>query len=83
MYSIFHPLDPNERLPRELILEGRRFRHLETGTLLSIVGVLYLPALMLSIIVMGSLQMGMVVAFGIAGLALLGVYLYVVSAGRH
>src|SRR5260370_424257 len=28
MYSIFHPLDMNERLPRELILEGRRHRWL-------------------------------------------------------
>lgn len=26
MYSIFAPLDPNERLPRELLLEGRRHR---------------------------------------------------------
>ena len=24
MYAIFAPLDPNERLPRELVLEGRR-----------------------------------------------------------
>ena len=82
MYSIFHPLDPNERLPRELILEGRRYRHLDKGTVLSIVGVLYLPALMLSIIVMGSFQVGMVVAFAIAGVALLGVYLYAVLARR-
>ena len=79
MYSIFHPLDPNERLPRELILEGRRYRHLNRGTVLTIVGVLYLPTLMLSIIVMGSFQVGMVVAFAIAGVALLGVYLYAIS----
>ena len=25
MYSIFAPLDPDERLPRELLLESRRF----------------------------------------------------------
>jgi hypothetical protein len=26
MYSIFAPLDANERLPRELIMEGKRHR---------------------------------------------------------
>ena len=26
MYSIFAPLDANERLPRELIIEGKRHR---------------------------------------------------------
>lgn len=79
MYSIFKPLDPEERLPRELILEGRRYRLLERGTFFAIVGVLYLPALMLAVIVMGSLNVGALVAFGLAGLALLGVYVYVVS----
>jgi hypothetical protein len=83
MYSIFHPLDPNERLPRELMLEGRRYRFLERGTLLTIVGVLYLPTLMLGVIVLGSLQVGMLAAFGVAGIALLGVYLYVVSAKQR
>ena len=82
MYSIFHPLDPNERLPRELILEGRRFRHLERGTLLTIVGVLYLPVLMLSVVVLGSLQVGALVAFGIAGLILGAAYLYALKAPR-
>ena len=83
MYSIFHALDPDERLPRELILEGKRYRHLEKGTLLSIVGVLYLPTLMLSVVLMGSFPVGLVVAFGIAGAALLGVCLYVFSTRRN
>jgi hypothetical protein len=76
MYSIFHPLDPNERLPRELYLEGRRFLHVERGTLFAVVGVLYLPVLMLSVVILGSLQVGALVAFGIAGLMLVGAYLY-------
>lgn len=76
MYSIFHPLDPNERLPRELILEGRRLRHLERRTLLTIVGVLYLPVLLLSAVVLGSLQLGALVAFGVAGVILLGASVY-------
>ena len=79
MYSIFHPLDPNERLPRELILEGKRYRLPEKSTLFAIVGVAYLPALMLAVIVLGSLNVSALVAFGLAGLALIGVYVYVVS----
>ena len=80
MYSIFHPLDPNERLPRELILEGRRYRFLEKRALLTWVGVLYLPALMLTVVVLGSFKVGALVAFGVAGIALLGVYVFVASA---
>ena len=49
MYSIFHPLDVNERLPRELILEGKRYRWLEIRHL-QIVGFLYLPALILAVV---------------------------------
>jgi hypothetical protein len=80
MYSIFKPLDPNERLPRELIQEDRRYRFLGRGTLLTIVGVLYLPILMLSVVVLGSLQVGMLVAFGVAGLMLAAAYVYALKA---
>jgi hypothetical protein len=80
MYSIFKPLDPNERLPRELILEGRRYRSLEKGTLFSIVGVLYLPILMLTLVLLGSLQVGVLAAFGIGGLMLAAVYVYALKA---
>ena len=80
MYSIFHPLDPNERLPRELILEGRRHRLFDRGTFLTMVGALYLPMLILMVVVLGSFGVGPLAAFGIAGVALVGVYLYVVTA---
>jgi hypothetical protein len=80
MYSIFHPLDPNERLPRELLVEGRRYRFLEKRALLTWVGVLYLPALMLTVVVLGSWSLGALAGFGIAGLGLLGVYVFVASA---
>lgn len=79
MYSIFHPLDPNERLPRELLVEGRRYRWLDMGALLTLVGVLYLPGLLLMVVVLGSFKVNVVLAFAIAGLALLGVYVFVVS----
>ena len=80
MYSIFHPLDPNERLPRELILEGRRFRWLEKRGLLTWVGMLYLPALMLTVVVLGSFRLSALIAFGVAGMVLLAVYIFVMSA---
>ena len=80
MYSIFHALDPNERLPRELVLEGRRQARFEWQRVFTIVGALYLPALMLLIVVLGSLNVSALVAFGIAGVALVGVYVSVVYA---
>src|SRR5690242_21961733 len=80
MYSIFHPLDPNERLPRELMLEGRRYRWLDMGTLMTVVGVGYLPALMLTVVVLGALNVNPLLAFAVAGLGLLGVYGFVVYA---
>jgi hypothetical protein len=83
MYSIFHPLDPNERLPRELIYEGRRYRFLEKRALLTWVGALYLPAVMLTVVVLGSFNLGALFGFGIAGLVLVGVYVYVASAKEH
>jgi hypothetical protein len=44
MYSIFAPLDPDERLPRELLLEGRHGRPVGRREL---AGILWLPALCL------------------------------------
>jgi hypothetical protein len=46
MYEIFAPLDANERLPRELLMEGRRFRSLGRR---EAAGILWLPSLLLSI----------------------------------
>lgn len=82
MYSIFHPLDPNERLPRELILEGRRFRWFSQGRILNVVGATYLPGLMLAVIVLGSLHVNLPLAFAIGGVAFLGVLVYALIAGR-
>ena len=77
MYSIFHPLDVNERLPRELILEGRRYRWLELRHL-EIFGFLYLPALILTVVVLGTFSMAL--AFAVAGFSLLGVFAFVLLA---
>jgi hypothetical protein len=79
MYSIFHPLDVNERLPRELILEGKRHRRLEIRHL-EIAAVLYLPALMILVIALGSFHLNPLLAFGAAGLALAAFLVYSLSA---
>jgi hypothetical protein len=77
MYSIFHPLDVDERLPRELLLEGRRYRWFELRHL-EIFGFLYLPALILTVVVLGGFSMPL--AFGVAGFSLLGIFAFVLSA---
>lgn len=79
MYSTFHPLDVNERLPRELILEGRR--HWWIGIRqLELAGYLYLPSLVLLIVVMASVGLNPLLAFGVAGLGLLSFFVYSVAA---
>ena len=79
MYSIFHPLDATERLPRELILEGRRHRLFELRNL-ELAGALYLPALIVAIVVMSSIGFNVLLAFGLSGLILLAVLVYVLTA---
>jgi hypothetical protein len=50
MYAIFAPLDLNERLPRELILEGRRHRTIGRREL---AGALWMPAVFLILALVG------------------------------
>jgi hypothetical protein len=79
MYSIFHPLDPNERLPRELILEGRRQSWFYERRRLWFTGFAYLPFLLSGVIVMASFGIQPLVAFAIAGVAFVGVFVYVLK----
>jgi hypothetical protein len=81
MYSIFHPLDTDERLPRELILEGKRHLMIDIRRL-ELAGALYLPSLMLAVIVMGSFGVNPLVAFGVAGLMFAGFLIYAISVRR-
>ena len=81
MYSIFHPLDPNEPLPRELILEGRRHRMMDMRHL-ELAAALYLPALIVSIIALGAIHLSPVVAFVIAGVLLVAFFVFVATF-RH
>jgi hypothetical protein len=79
MYSIFRPLDADERLPRELIVEGERHSMIDIRRL-ELAGALYLPALMLAVVVLGSVGVNLVVAFAVAGLLLLAFLIYALSA---
>jgi Flp pilus assembly protein TadB len=75
MYSIFARLDPNERLPRELILEGKRQRRSGLRWI-EIVAFFYLPALMLVVVVVGSAGLSPAVAFAAAGMMFVGFLIY-------
>lgn len=75
MFSIFRPLDATERLPRELIVEGRRHRMIGMRRI-ELAGALYLPALMLAVVVMGSAGLSPQVAFGVAGVLFVGFLIY-------
>ena len=78
MYSIFRPLDPEERLPRELILEGRRHRLIDIRHL-EIAGALYLPALIVALLVMGAAHLNPVLAFVVAGVLFAAFFGFAVS----
>ena len=65
MYSIFHSLDPEERLPRELVLEGRRYRAVGRPEL---AGAMWLPALWLVLAFTGSLQGNALMLLGVVAL---------------
>ena len=78
MLSIFHPLDPNERLPRELILEGRRHRLMDLRHL-ELAAALYLPALVASIIALSAIHLSPAVAFVVAGVLLVAFFVFVAT----
>jgi hypothetical protein len=75
MYSIFGALDPDERLPGELLKEGKRHRYFSVKWL-EVSAYLYLPALILALIVMFSMNINPVIAFGVAGALLAGFLVY-------
>jgi len=79
MDSIFAPLDPNERLPRELVLEARRYRPVGRREL---AGALWLPALWLILSFSGWLTTDALVVLGIVALVYAGFWAFALS-GRH
>jgi hypothetical protein len=79
MYSIFAPLDANERLPRELLLEARRHRSLGRREL---AGALWLPALFLIIALIAWARVSSLEAFGAVGLLYAGFWAFVLVGER-
>jgi hypothetical protein len=75
MYSIFAPLDDDERLPRELIQEGKRYRRIGRR---EVAGLAWLPALAiamggmswLNITGLWALALILLMFFGFVGFAL-------------
>jgi hypothetical protein len=79
MYSIFAPLDAEERLPRELILEAKRHRTLGRREL---AGALWLPALFLILALISWAGVGAATSFGLVGLLYGGFWVFVLLEGR-
>jgi hypothetical protein len=80
MYSIFAPLDTDERLPRELLLDGRRHRPIGRREL---AGALWLPALYLALAVTGWGNAAPPVALGVIVLLFIAFVLFAMSGERE
>jgi len=79
MYEIFAPLDADERLPRELLLDGRRFKSLGRR---EAAGVLWLPSLLLSLTAVSWIGGSGLAAIGVATAVLVGLGLFAQSRKR-
>jgi hypothetical protein len=79
MYSIFAPLDADERLPRELILEARRHKTLGRREL---AGALWLPALFLIIVLISWARFSALEAIGLVSLAYGGFWGFILLGDR-
>lgn len=75
MYSIFGALDPNERLPREMVREAKRHRFFSVKWL-EIGAFLYIPALILLVVVLASFNVPLGLAFVAAGVGLVACFVY-------
>ena len=75
MYSIFQPLDPGEPLTREMVREAKRQRYFSVKRM-EIAAFLYLPALMVTVLVVSSLHGSPLVAFAAAGVLLVAFFVY-------
>jgi len=79
MESIFAPLDVNEPLPRELVLDARRYRRLGRREL---AGALWLPAFAAVLILAGWIHVSVPIVLGAIALLLLGFVVFAASGDR-
>jgi hypothetical protein len=79
MYSIFAPLDEEERLPRELILEGKRHKAVGRREL---AGAMWLPAIFVIIVLAGWGKLDAVAAFVAIAAAFVGLWAFVLAGTR-
>jgi hypothetical protein len=75
MYSIFPPLDAEEPLTRELVREAKRQRYFSVKRM-EVAAFLYLPVLMVVVVVIGSAHLSPLLGFAVAGVLLVGFFLY-------
>jgi len=80
MYAIFAPLDPNERLPRELLLEGNRHKMLGRREL---AGALWLPALFLILFLAGWGKVDAATAVAVIAAAFVGLWAFILFGERR
>ena len=80
MYSIFHPLDPDERLPRELLLESRRHRLVGRP---EVAAALWLPTLWVILLATGWLDAGSMTVMGVVTVAFAGFCFLAWHRERH
>jgi hypothetical protein len=80
MYSIFAPLDPNERLPREQLLEAKRQRSVGRREL---AGALWIPGLVILMTLAAWNQFSAGVTVGAAGMLLIGFGAFALSGDRR
>jgi len=79
LYEIFAPLDPDERLPRELLIEQRRFRSVGRR---EVAGLLWLPSLLVSLSVLSWMDAGGLAAVGLAAALLAALWWFAQSGKR-
>ena len=75
MLSIFSALDPDERLPRELLREGKRHRYFSVKWM-EVAAYLYIPLLIILVIALASANIPLLIGFGVAGVLLVGFFVY-------
>ncbi len=80
MYTIFAPLDDNEPLPRELLMEARRHRGLGRREL---AGVLWLPTVVAVLYLAGLAHMSGVAVLAVIAALLLGFVIFAISGERQ